>query len=1135
MLRSDNSSRSFPIDWQNRQKWLARQIEHRVLVEGQQKQLRNLDRSGINWVNLPQGVESLRLLQNPFLPEISQRDVESLERSPMKFSSWLTRLSSRRQSHRPVRVAEVFEPRRLMDATLPDLIEETGESNEEEDLEMEPAACEDAGGDCAPEVIFYTLSGAGSVSPISQFGSREELGEYLLERALARYDGMFGQAAWWYHGPVYYRSGVFTAMADAPTSVDFSETNTQVEGVDEGDVIENDGKYLYLLNNNQLVILQADPAAEMQELSRVAFDGYAIAEYLDGDRLTVISQEYSYGDSYYGGFVGIRIAAPSSDATVVSVFDVSDPSAPTLEKQVRLDGSYVDSRAFNGQVHVITTNDLALPAPEMDGTTTIEVPFYYYGWFGVEDAPAVDDAVVEGDSLTIQPTDTVDALGIVSTDDVFIKTQTIEVPVYESREAYIARVRANLSDLIDDALPQYEGATAQGLAATGVISEITSIARVNDSVSDALMSVVTIDVRDPQPGLVSSSSVMADWSNGIFANQEHLYVFSPIYGESGTQTRILEFAWANGEREIELIASGVVDGSLHNQFSADEHDGRLRIATTTFEYDAETGNFAQANNLVILENVDGLLSEVGSVEGFAAGEQIYSVRFDGDRAFVVTFRQTDPLFVFDLTDPATPTILGELHVPGFSSYLQVIDEDHLLSVGRDVDTFSTKVALYDVSDLSNPIEVDSDSLPSWTWSQAEWDSKAVAWFALHHTLAIPTSGWDEFGYHNELSVFHIDVTQSGEDAIQQTGEVEDDGYITRSAYIGNVLYTISNDSVIASDINDPSNIINQVDFAFDPFVAFLSIDPVYVETDDGASDWEYIDPPESLDEAEGLLALAAVNVLDGTTRVSLLDAESLVTGTLGGDTLTLKARGHQTIQIPLGESGALVIEGTAEADRLNLRVKSGEDSALATITVNAGEGNDRVQLLTLHPSRTSLLTINGESGNDRVNVAESIRLGVQINGGDGADSLTGGGGDDSIDGGADGDSLSGGNGSDLILGGDGDDLLRGRNGDDTLGGGAGADRIFGGIGNDALAGGEDNDRLYGERGNDTLLGQDGNDKLYGSAGNDVALGGDGDDLVDGGLGLGDILSGGAGTNTIRGRHSEIHAAFTFDADWLDLI
>ncbi len=1036
--------------------------------------------------------------------------------------------SRRRGLQSSIPKSEILEVRCLMSGanSSPEL-DEPSDGGEEPVENLEDGT----DGESNPDVIFYSMGGAVAPPAVSHFTSREELGDYLLERALEQYAGLFGQPQWWYHGPIFYRGGAFLAEAAVPVAmVDHSETNVQVDGVDEGDLIENDGQHLFVINGNDLVIMQAYPANQMQELSRIRFDGYAIAEYLDGDRLTVISQEYNYGGIGGGMFFDAIRFAPSSTTTIVSTFDVSNPSKPVLDKQTSLDGDYVDSRAFNGQVHIITSNDFALPAPQTDGTTTIDTPIYYYG--GPIGRPIfLEDTVVSGDSLnitTIEDEPVSDAMDA----KFFQFHQQIEVPLYETREAYIARVRANLDSLLDSVLPRYESLSANGLGVDGAISEVSAIARVNDSASNTLLSVVSIDTRGSQPGLVSSSSVLTDWTNGIHANQDHLYVFSPVYDSGTTQTRILEFAWANGEREIELLATGVVDGTLHNQFSADEFEGRLRIATTTSNFDPETG-FSQANNLTILENIDGVLTPVGSVDGFANDERIYSVRFDGDRAFVVTFRQVDPLFVFDLSDPTAPTIRGELEVPGFSSYLQVIDQNYLLAVGRSTTDFATKVTLYDISNPDAPVEVDEDILPSWTWSIAEWDSKAIGWFASKETLAIPVSSYNwETGYHNELFVFHVDVDQSGESAIQLNGTVSDDGYINRSAYIENVLYTISSNSVIATEIADPSNQLAKFDIQYMPYVATFNLEPVFAETDDGASDWEYLDVPETLEEAENLLVLAAVNVVTDQVRVSLLEEGGTVAIALRGDELRISKLGHGYQTVSLNGTESLRIDGTTTNDRVNLDLSRAESPNLAEIRLNGLAGNDRLTLSAVKPSFDVSVAIDGGDGNDSITVATSVRHSVQLFGGDGNDSLVGGSGDDTAEGGAGRDDLRGGSGSDLLLGGDDNDTLNGGNGDDTLGGGAGHDRLNGGNGNDAMSGGDGNDSMYGGNGDDTLLGGDGNDLQRGEGGKDIALGGDGDDNIDGGTNS-DTVSGGSGINTVRGLKSEIFKAFTFSAEWLD--
>ena len=204
--------------------------------------------------------------------------------------------AKRRGLRNQSRRSEVLEVRTLMSATTPELV--AGDPNETLPVEG-PVESNDSDSE------ILTLQSFGVTPPaITNFTSREEFGEYLLERALERYEGLFGQPQWWYHGPVYLRGGEFMALAAMSDSVDHSETNVQVDGVDEGDLIENDGKHLFGSNGNDLIIMQAYPADQMQELSRIRFEGYAIAEYLDGDRLTVISQEYNYGGVGGGLAVG---------------------------------------------------------------------------------------------------------------------------------------------------------------------------------------------------------------------------------------------------------------------------------------------------------------------------------------------------------------------------------------------------------------------------------------------------------------------------------------------------------------------------------------------------------------------------------------------------------------------------------------------------------------------------------------------------------------------------------------------------------------------------------------------------------------------------------------------------------------
>ncbi|MEO0933799.1 MAG: beta-propeller domain-containing protein [Cyanobacteria bacterium J06641_2] len=209
----------------------------------------------------------------------------------------------------------------------------------------------------------------------------------------------------------------------------------------------------------------------------------------------------------------------------------------------------------------------------------------------------------------------------------------------------------------------------------------------------------------------------------------------------------------------------------------------------------------------MLEQNDTQLDIVGQVEGLAPGERIFSTRFRGDYGFVVTFREVDPLFTFDLSNPTAPEVKGELKIPGFSEYLQVIEQDDqtlLLGVGRDVDleTFERplKISLFDVTDLSNPTEIDSYIIGD-GYTEALWDSKAVNYIPEQQLLAIPVVDYDSetFTEIGQLSVFEID----GETGIEQIGEVSRDGeQIRRSLEIDEDLFVVSNESLSSHNLPD---------------------------------------------------------------------------------------------------------------------------------------------------------------------------------------------------------------------------------------------------------------------------------------------------------------------------------------------
>jgi uncharacterized secreted protein with C-terminal beta-propeller domain len=203
---------------------------------------------------------------------------------------------------------------------------------------------------------------------------------------------------------------------------------------------------------------------------------------------------------------------------------------------------------------------------------------------------------------------------------------------------------------------------------------------------------------------------------------------------------------------VDFLASGIVPGRLLNQFSMDEHEGFFRIATT--EGEAWDERNPSANHLFVLNQE---MQTVGSVEDLARGERIYSARFMGEKAYIVTFKETDPLFVLDLSEPTKPAVLGELKIPGFSNYLHPYDENHLIGFGQHtilvkekgdleprVLTDGVKISMFDVTDPLNPKEMFTEIIGGrGTYSPLNHDHKALLFNKKKNIFAFPITIYED--------------------------------------------------------------------------------------------------------------------------------------------------------------------------------------------------------------------------------------------------------------------------------------------------------------------------------------------------------------------------------------------------------
>ncbi len=624
---------------------------------------------------------------------------------------------------------------------------------------------------------------------LPQFASAEEYAQFLIDDALKRYEYLFGQTGWGYVNFNLDATGVPGSSDDRS----HSETNVQVAGVDEGDIVEFDSDYVYMLTDGELVIVDAWPAEELSIASRVDIEGRPIAEFLHGDRMTIISEVGGGYDWYYDvatDFVGAadsivvgrpwwpRPSLPSS--TIVTVLDVSDRTAPKVVQTTTMEGKYVDSRGVGDFVYVLVDN-----------------------FDAVGSAPLIID------------------------DD-----QDPETPGrYETREEYVARVTANIGEFIEEALPNYSSYGADGeLVRTGLLNGPEDVYRPLVAGATNLISVVSFNVESDEPGLADTSAVYSTGASAIYASLDNFYVFDRDYSpEDGAQTRIVKFDWDPTTGGVEFAATTTVAGTILNQFSADEQGDYLRIATTVSNNSSGNWSGRDENMLFVLQEDDGVFEFVGSLQNLALDETMRSVRFMGDRAFVTTFRTIDPLFALDLSDPTRPESVGHITLPGFSSYMQMIDENHLLTVGRNTPNGTsgpTQVALFDVSDLTQPVRIAEYTFERFSTSEAELDHHAFGYFAEHGLLSMPTSrvffervDTDGDGYREsrqqviefELAVFRVDADAS--EPAQRLTFVTEIGHgspVRRSGYIGDKLYSIANDSVKVVDVAAPDVLIAEL-------------------------------------------------------------------------------------------------------------------------------------------------------------------------------------------------------------------------------------------------------------------------------------------------------------------------------------
>jgi hypothetical protein len=582
------------------------------------------------------------------------------------------------------------------------------------------------------------------------------------------------------------------------TSPAHSETNNQVAGVDEPDLVKTDGNYLYQVSNGALRIIRSWPAAETAKVAKVELEGTPKKLFVLGDRVLIYSSldggSSANGSGYYSGASSECTygydCVPTGDGhpTKITILDVTDRSAPKVLRELKLSSSLLAARRIGSTVHTVVTTSMK--------------PLSYSSW------PS-DLRVCDSSRVSIY--NAFRALLLSNLEQLRGVKLDAQLPTLEDRVHGEAGVVDNESPL-----GGCHGFLRSSLADGSQITSLVSIA-IDDEKPAQAVSIVS------RPGVVYSSE------SALFVAEPHTRSYCGWYASFNDSSATTVHKFDLTGPAPTYAASGLVKGRLLNQLALDEKDGFLRVASTSGH--VSKGEASSTNRLVILEQQGVELRQAGSVEDIAVGEDIRSVHFDGDRGYIVTFKKTDPLFVLDLADPRNPRLLGELQIPGFSTYMHRLDAGHLLTIGYDASdqgsfAWFTGVMLqiFDVSNPTQPKLAFKHAIATrGSSSEALTNHLAFTYYAPKNLLALPMTvcdGGNGSGYYGEqmtfsgLMLFGVTLEQGfdlrgkvdfppGQDVSCGNWWTNGSSAVKRSVVIENFVYSLSDDLLKVRDLAAP--------------------------------------------------------------------------------------------------------------------------------------------------------------------------------------------------------------------------------------------------------------------------------------------------------------------------------------------
>ncbi|MGH8951305.1 MAG: beta-propeller domain-containing protein [Acidimicrobiia bacterium] len=622
-----------------------------------------------------------------------------------------------------------------------------------------------------PERRSQTGSARGRAvsSALVPFDACESFLDYVISHGVELV-GPYGLDPF-FGGPFFARAeDAATTMAaeasgsDAGGEMAHSGTNVQVLGVDEPDMVKTDGERIVVLSEGTLIVADVT-GPEPEVVGRLQVGDFSVQNlFLSGDTVLLFG-------SVWGPIIPLAESdsriAPVPESPKVQLIEVDISGEPEIVRTMNVDGRFVSARMVGDTVRLVLSS----------GPVGLEWSF------------------PNGSGLRAE------------------------------RDAVEANREIIRNSDVDNWIPFYVVADAGGeVTAEGTLFDCERANHPEEFSGLDMLSVVTIDVGSGLD-VVDATGVLATGET-VYASAESLYVATQSWqvwqwGRTGVvedrpeeiSTEIHKFD-ISSDTAATYRATGEVPGYLLNQFAMDEHDGLLRVASTTSPTWWGSG-FESESQVTVLEEDDGELVKIGMVDGLGKGEQIYSVRFIDDAAYVVTFRQTDPLYTIDLADPTSPRVVGELKILGYSAYLHPVGDGLLLGIGQDAtDTGQikgTQVSVFDVGDPADPKRVDQFTLSEGSSSQVEYDHHAFLYWEQTGLAMVPVQQWSWDGKNESVFLGAVGLTVDDGGTL---GEIDrlvhpggEDKYgdyraqIMRSLVIGDRVYTVSAKGIMSSALD----------------------------------------------------------------------------------------------------------------------------------------------------------------------------------------------------------------------------------------------------------------------------------------------------------------------------------------------